>query len=149
MSATSRRILYVIVYEAIAILFVSVALMALGHSGGGSGLVAVASSTVALIWNFVWTTLFEAWEKRQRSQVRTVRRRIAHAVGFEGGLVVFLVPLLAWILDVSLLDALVLELGMLVFFLVYTFVFAWLFDIVLPPTKRDDGEGRGVVGDAS
>lgn len=139
MSATVRRVIYVFVYEAIAILFVSVLLMTLGHSGTGSGLVAVVSSTVALIWNFVWTTLFEAWEKRQPSQTRTIPRRITHAVGFEGGLVVFLVPLLAWILEVTLLDALVLELGMLVFFFIYTFVFAWLFDLVLPPAKRDGG----------
>ncbi|GAA2844086.1 PACE efflux transporter [Leucobacter komagatae] len=136
MSAVLRRIIYVVTYEVTAILFVSLALMALGHSGAGSGLVAIASSTVALLWNFVWTSLFEAWERRQASQTRTVRRRIAHAIGFEGGLVVFLIPLLAWILNVSLLDAFILELGILVFFLVYTFAFAWLFDIVLPPAKH-------------
>lgn len=136
MSAVLRRIIYVVTYEVTAILFVSLALMALGHSGGGSTLVAIASSTVALLWNFVWTSVFEAWERRQASQTRTVRRRIAHAIGFEGGLVVFLIPLLAWILNVSLLDAFILELGILVFFLVYTFAFAWLFDIVLPPAKQ-------------
>lgn len=75
MSAVLRRIIYVVTYEVTAILFVSLALMALGHSGAGSGLVAIASSTVALLWNFAWTSIFEAWERRQASQTRTVRDR--------------------------------------------------------------------------
>lgn len=137
MSAVLRRIIYVVTYEATAILLVFIALTVLGYGGQSSTLVAVASSTVALIWNFVWTSAFEAWERRQASQTRTVPRRIAHAIGFEGGLVVFLIPLLAWILNVSLLDAFILELGILVFFFIYTFVFAWLFDIVLPPAQRE------------
>lgn len=94
---------------------------------------AVAASTTAMLWNYVWTTLFESWEKRQVSQTRTLKRRIVHAIGFEGGLVVLLLPVVAWLLKVSLLEALVLETGLLVFFLVYTFVFAWLFDKVSPP----------------
>jgi len=132
MSPHVRRIIYVVAYEIIAILVVTGALVVLGYGGGSSGLIAVVSSTVALVWNYVWTTMFEAWEKRQQSQTRTVGRRIVHAIGFEGGLIVFLVPIIAWILHISLLDALILEIGLLVFFLVYTFVFAWLFDIVLP-----------------
>ena len=132
MSPHVRRIIYVVAYEIIAILVVTGALVVLGYGGGSSGLIAVVSSTVALVWNYVWTTMFEAWEKRQQSQTRTVGRRIVHAIGFEGGLIVFLVPIIAWILHISLLDALILEIGLLVFFLVYTFVFAWVFDIVLP-----------------
>ncbi|GAA1631659.1 PACE efflux transporter [Leucobacter chromiireducens] len=146
MSAIVRRIIYVVSYEALAILFITLGLLALGHGGGGSGLVAVASSTVALMWNFVCTSLFEAWEKRQASQTRTVPRRIAHALGFEGGLVVFLIPVLSWILGISLLDAFVLELGILAFFFVYTFVFAWAFDLVLPPASAS---GRSGVGEGA
>ena len=61
---------------------------------------------------------------------RSLRRRIAHAIGFEGGLIAFLVPVFAWWLGVSLWDALVMDLGLVVFFLVYTFVFNWAFDAV-------------------
>jgi uncharacterized membrane protein len=77
--------------------------------------------------------VFEFWERRQDSQTRTVARRIAHAIGFEGGLVVVLLPVVAWILGVSLLQAFGLEVGLLAFFLVYTFVFTWLFDRLWPP----------------
>lgn len=133
MSSTVRRIIYVVSYEIVAILIVTLGLILLGFGGGHSGAVAVASSTVAMVWNFIWTTIFEAWERRQDSQTRTLPRRIAHAIGFEGGLIVWLLPVVAWILNVSLIQALALEAGLLAFFLVYTFVFLWLFDKVLPP----------------
>lgn len=139
MSPALRRLIYVISYEIVAILLVTLTLVVLGFGGGQSGAVAIASSTVAVVWNFIWTTVFEAWERRQESRTRTLPRRIAHAIGFEGGLVIILLPIVAWILDISLLQAFVFEAGLLVFFLVYTFVFLWLFDKVLPP--RSPGPG--------
>ncbi|MEO6793515.1 MAG: PACE efflux transporter [Mycobacterium sp.] len=136
MSPIVRRVIYVISYELIAIAFTALGLIILGFGGGSSGVVAAAASTVAVMWNYIWTTLFEVWEGRQDSQTRTLRRRIVHAIGFEGGLVVLLLPIVAWTLQVSLLQAFSLEVGLLAFFLVYTFVFAWLFDQVLPPVRR-------------
>ena len=133
MSATTRRIVYVIAYELVGILAVTFGLSALGFDGGQSGAVAIASSTVAVTWNFIWTSMFEAWERRQESQTRTVKRRIVHAIGFEGGLTCFLIPVVAWVLKVSLLEAFFLQASILVFFLIYTFVFMWIFDKIWPP----------------
>lgn len=133
MSPTLRRVIYVLSYEAFALLLATGGLMALGHSGSHSGITALVSSVIALSWNFVWTTLFEAWERRQASRRRTVKRRIGHALGFEAGLIFFLVPAMAWTLQVGYVEAFLLDLGLIVFFLIYTFVFAWLFDLVFPP----------------
>ena len=74
---------------------------------------------------------------------RSVARRVAHAIGFEGGLVVILVPLVAWWLKVSLWHALLMDLGLVVFFLVYTFVFNWVFDRVfgLPASAMATPQG--------
>ena len=49
--------------------------------------------------------------------------RAVHAIAFEAGLVAIVVPLVAWWLDMSLLDALILDIGLLLFFLPYTFLF--------------------------
>lgn len=133
MSPIFRRIVYVVSYELVAVALTTLGLTVLGFGGGSSGAVAVAASTVAVVWNYVWTTVFEAWERRQDSSTRTVGRRIVHAIGFEGGLVVLLLPIVAALLKVSLAQAFGLEIGLLAFFLVYTFVFAWLFDAVWPP----------------
>jgi uncharacterized membrane protein len=143
-----RRIIYVTTYEIIAIIVVTFLLSGLGYDGVGSGVVAVVSSTVALTWNYIWTTMFEAWEKRQESKTRTLKRRVAHAIGFEGGLVIFLTPVLALILQVGILEAFTLQIGMLVFFLIYTFVFAWVFDLVLPPRHLAEDETDEDAGDS-
>lgn len=135
MSPVVRRIIYVISYELIAIVLTALGLVVLGFGGGSSGVMAVTASTVAVVWNYLWNTMFELWERRQDSPARTLRRRIAHAIGFEGGLVVVLLPIVAAILRVSLLEAFGLEVGLLAFFLVYTFVFTWVFDKVMPPAS--------------
>ena len=57
-------------------------------------------------------------------------RRVVHALGFEGGLAMVLIPLMAWWFGVTLWEATVMEAGLLVFFLVYTYVFNWCFDHV-------------------
>ena len=99
-------------------------------SAGHSGVVAAAASAIAVLWNVVFNWAFERWESRQRVRGRSVARRVAHAIGFEGGLVFTLVPLFAWWFKVSLWDAFVMDLALIVFFLCYTFVFNWAFDRV-------------------
>ncbi|MEH3085408.1 MAG: PACE efflux transporter [Xylophilus ampelinus] len=140
MQGPKRRIVYVALYEGIAIVVASAALAALSgqgvvHAGG----VAVAASAIAIVWNLVFNHFFERWEARQAVRGRGLGRRVAHAVGFEGGLVAFLVPLMAWWFGVSLWQALMMDLGLVLFFLVYTFAFNWGFDRVfgLPASAQE------------
>lgn len=131
MQGIQRKIVYVGLYEAIAIVCASIGLHALSGAGPGkSTVLAAATSVIAVVWNLLFNTLFEAWEARQARRGRSLARRIAHAVGFEGGLAAILVPLFAWWLDVGLWEALLFDAALLVFFLVYTFVFNWGFDRV-------------------
>ena len=126
-----RRVVYVTVYEIIAIAIATWGLASVtGQGAAHSVVISAASSAIAVAWNLVVHTLFERWEARQSVRGRSVARRVAHAIGFEGGLVLFLVPLFAWWFDIGLWQALVMDLGLLVFFLVYTFVFNWCFDRV-------------------
>jgi uncharacterized membrane protein len=126
-----RRVIYVTLYELIAIAAATLGLAALtGQGAGHSSVVAVAASAIAVVWNLLFNWAFERWEARQVVRGRSVRRRIAHAIGFEGGLVFTLVPLFAWWFDVSLWQAFVMDLALIVFFLCYTFVFNWGFDRV-------------------
>jgi uncharacterized membrane protein len=126
-----RRLIYVTLYELIAIAAATLGLSALsGHGVGHSGVLAVAASAIAVAWNVVFNGAFERWEARQSVRGRSVRRRVAHAIGFEGGLVFMLVPLFAWWFNVSLWQAFVMDLALIVFFLCYTFVFNWVFDRV-------------------
>lgn len=142
MQGLRRRVVYVTLYEAIAIAVASLGLAAMSGQGmGHSSLLAALASAVAVVWNFIFNGLFEAWESRQSVRGLGLGRRLAHAVGFEGGLILALVPMFAWWLDVSLWQALVMDLGLVVFFLIYTFVFNWVFDRVfgLPASAAAPG----------
>ena len=125
-----RRFVFVTLYELIAIIVSSVLFMAIGLEAGASGVMAVVASTLAIVWNVTFNHLFERWEARQTVKGRSVRRRAVHAMGFEGGLALMLIPLMAWWFDISLWQATVMEAGLLVFFLIYTYVFNWTFDRV-------------------
>ncbi|NVD73582.1 PACE efflux transporter [Duganella sp. BJB1802] len=129
MQGLKRKIVYVSLFELIAVgLTSSVLVLLMGYDAGHASVAAVASSLVAVVWNFVYNSMFEAWEARQAKRGRSWLRRAAHALGFEGGLVVILVPLFAWWLDISLWEAFVLDLGLVLFFMFYTFLFSLAFD---------------------
>ncbi|CAM2155354.1 PACE efflux transporter [Paraburkholderia tropica] len=131
MQGIKRRIVYVALFEGIAILITSTSFASLSGSGmDRAGAAAIFSSLIAVIWNVVFNTLFERWEARQTKRGRSVARRIAHAVGFEGGLILFLVPMIALTLRVPLGEAFVMDVGLAVFFLVYAYVFNLIFDRV-------------------
>jgi len=130
LQGAKRRVVFVALYELIAIAVSSLLFMAIGQGAGASGAMAVAASVIAIVWNVSFNTLFEKWEARQRVKGRSVLRRIVHAVGFEGGLALVLIPLMAWWFGVGLWEATLMEAGLLLFFLVYTYVFNWSFDRV-------------------
>lgn len=131
MQGPLRKIVHASLYEAIAVVIVTVAFaLFTDHGAGRTSVLAIACSVVALVWNMLFNSLFEAWERRHPAQGRSVPRRIVHAICFEGGLVVTLVPLIAWWLEMSLWQALIADLGLVVFFLGYTFAFNWAFDHV-------------------
>ena len=128
MQGLKRKLVYVSLFETIAIVLTTLLLMLLGHDSAHSGAVSVVISVIAVVWNLIWNYSFEAWERRQTVKGRSIRRRVVHAVGFESGLALMTIPLLAWWLSIGVFEALALDIGLLLFFLLYTFVFNWGFD---------------------
>ncbi|HIV69433.1 MAG TPA: PACE efflux transporter, partial [Candidatus Aquabacterium excrementipullorum] len=131
MQGLKRKLVYVTLFELIAVGLTGTALSLISERPVVyAGVAAVSSSVIALVWNLVYNTLFEYWEARQAQKGRDLMRRVAHAVGFELGLVVLLVPLFAWLLGLSLWEAFIYDLGLMLFFMVYTFTFNLVFDRV-------------------
>ncbi|WNN50134.1 PACE efflux transporter [Siccibacter colletis] len=129
----TRRITYVIIFELIAIVLSSMILSGMSDRQVTDSLpVAVGVSLIAVVWNYAYNTLFESWERKNGITSRSVTLRVAHTVLFEAGFIVLAVPLFMWWYEVSFVTAFMMELGILVFFLVYTFVFTWLFDKIVP-----------------
>jgi uncharacterized membrane protein len=102
-------------------------------------------SGIALTWNYAFNWLFERWESRLAVRGRSFFRRLAHGAGFEGGLVVILLPVMSLWLDISPTAALVANLGLLAFFFFYAIAFTWCFDRVfgLPASAQAGDVDRG------
>lgn len=143
MQGLKRKVLYVFSFEAIGITFCSITFSIVSSKNlAYVGLLAIASSIIAVVWNTIFTTIFELWEARQPVRGRSVKRRVVHTLIFQVGLVVMLVPLMAWWLEMSLRDTLIMQIGIILFFLVYTFAFNCVFDYIfgLPASAQ----GRSV-----
>ena len=131
MSTIKRRLVYISLYEFFAIILSALLLHWMSKGGAAASLgLAIIASAAAIIWNLIFNSLFERWEASRNPQGRSIGIRILHAIGFEGGLLLMLIPLVAWWYGVSLWQALLMDVGLLVFFLFYTFCFTWLFDRV-------------------
>ncbi|RON62868.1 hypothetical protein BK669_15600 [Pseudomonas fluorescens] len=93
------------------------------------GAVTVLIALLALAWNVVFNRFFDRMLARL-NVAHTAWVRVVHALLFEGGLIVMGVPLIAWWLSVSLWQAFLLDIGVLLFFLPYTYVYHWGYDVV-------------------
>lgn len=139
LSGARRKLLYATLYELLAIAMLTALAAAWPSVDTGAALgLAVTTSVIAWLWNLAFNTAFEAWEARQPQGGRPWRHRLLHALGFEVGLALFTVPLIAAWLKLSWLAALWADLGLIVLFLVYTAAFNWGFDRVfgLPASAR-------------
>jgi uncharacterized membrane protein len=126
-----RRIIYLVSFEALAM---SIAAVVLSTFSGAemihTGVMSIMITATGLTINLLYNRAFEAWEARQTARFRSIKRRIVHALGFQLVLVMFLIPLIAWWLNVSLLQAILLDAVLIAFFPVYTFMFNWAFDSI-------------------
>ena len=129
MTPIIRRVLQAVFYEVGAIAITTPIIKFAFDTPTPSSIgLAVVMSTIALAWNYIFNAIFERWESRQKIKGRSIWRRLAHGISFEGGLVTMLVPLMAYWLNISLLNAFYAELGILLVFFIYAVAFTWAFD---------------------
>jgi uncharacterized membrane protein len=98
------------------------------------GVLALVLSLKAMLFNLLYNWLFDLVDVRagRIPTQRNVLRRILHAVGFEVGLMITSLPIVVWWLGLSLLQALIMDLVVTSFVVVYTFVFTWSYDRLYP-----------------
>jgi uncharacterized membrane protein len=142
MRRTGDRIRHALSFEIIALVVVTpLGAWVFGKPLFDIGVVVLVSATIATLWNYLYNLWFDHALVRLRGDVRkTVPIRIIHAVLFEGGLLVVLMPFIAWYLGIGLIEALVLDISFAAFYLVYAFVFNWLYDVLFPlPKPKNNG----------
>ncbi len=127
---TKERVIHTLLFEAFALVaMVIIGMLVMQENVATLSGLAIVLSLIAMAWNYFYNVVFDKIFGAERI-ARTLVTRIWHGLGFEGGLVIFTLPLMMWWLDLDFLSALLLDLGAVVFFLVYAIVFNWLYDII-------------------
>ncbi|MFF7061389.1 multidrug/biocide efflux PACE transporter [Pseudomonas sp. NPDC008258] len=123
-----ERLFHAFVFEVVAVVtFSPVISWFTGGSLASVGLLTFVISGMAIVWNLIFNFLFDVVEVRLELR-RTMLVRFTHALLFEAGLILVVVPLMAWWLSVSLIQAFLLDIGLLLMFLPYTVAFNWVYD---------------------
>jgi uncharacterized membrane protein len=134
MRTAADRLRHAISFEIIGILLATpLGAFVFQLHAGESAVIVIGSATVAMAWNYVFNWGFDQLMQRLRGTTqKTLPLRIAHAVLFELGLLVMLMPLIAWYLGVTLWQALIMDLSFALFYMGYALVFNWAYDRVFP-----------------
>ena len=134
MRTFSDRVRHAVMFEIIGLaVFTPGAAFLFDQPMGHMGVIGVVSATAATVWNFVFNLGFDRAMMRVRGSVqKTMPIRVLHTGLFEAGLIVILIPFIAWYLGISLMTALILDLAVVAFYLVYAFVFNIVYDWAFP-----------------
>lgn len=151
MRTRNDRIRHAISFEIIGLIIVApLGAWVFGKPIEVLGVVVVGSATIATLWNYAFNVMFDRAMLRWRGSVqKTLVLRVIHAAAFEIGLLLVLMPFIAWYLQISWFEAFVMDVSFALFYFVYAFVFNWAYDVVFPvPVPMQDQAGRGVSSDA-
>ncbi|REG84995.1 PACE efflux transporter [Marinomonas pollencensis] len=126
--SVKERVFHSVLFEGLALLVVvpTSALLMGTEMVTMTGL-GIAMSLTAMAWNFFYNIGFDSIFGHQRIK-RSLSIRVFHSIGFELGLLLATVPLIMWMLSLTVLPALIFASGLVVFFLLYAIIFNYGYD---------------------
>lgn len=125
-----ERLLHMVLFESIAlILMVTLATLITGHDAAKMAGLAMTLSLLAMGWNYIFNYGYDKTFGADRA-IRTVKTRILHGLGFELGLTFISLPVLMWVLKLDFWTVLMMDIGMVIFFVLYAIAFNWLYDLI-------------------
>ena len=128
MLISKRRIIHALSYEIILLVIIAIALsFILDMPMEVTGILGIIMAVTSVVWNMIFNSIFEKYEAKYQFK-RTVFVRILHAIGFEGGLMLATIPMIAYALNMGIWEAILLDFSLTICILVYTFIFQWFYD---------------------
>ncbi|WP_375748962.1 PACE efflux transporter [Vibrio sp. HN007] len=134
MRTSSDRIRHAVGFEVIGlILTILLGQSLLGLEAKDLGIIGIAMSLFVTVYNYFYNLVFDKVMNALHNRTeKTFIERIIHSVLFEGGLIIITVPILAWFLNISLLHALMMDIGLAIFYVFYAFAYNWAYDRAFP-----------------
>lgn len=126
----AERVFHAVCFEVIATAICApVAAWVMNRSILEMGGLSLVLSTVAMLWNVVYNTMFDRFWPVVKVP-RTARVRMLHALGFEAGFIVIGLTIVCQTLGIGIIPAFMLEAGFFLFFLPYTMLYNWGYDLL-------------------
>lgn len=124
-----ERVFHAVLFEVIALILLTlIAVLVTGDDITKMSGLAFMLSLIAMTWNFVFNIIFDRAYGYDRNS-RTFKIRMRHGLGFEFGMLIFSFPVMMWVLQLDLLSVFLLDIGAMIFFLLYAIIFNWIYDI--------------------
>ncbi len=131
-----ERVTQTITFELIGLLLVVPVFSAYTKSSQLTSVIILCLiSVLVMSWSALHNTLFDWLEWRYLRRVasdRTGRLRIVHAISLELTAMIVTLPVFVWLLNMSWADALLLDISLTLIYIVYSYLFHRVFDLLRP-----------------
>ncbi|MEZ9526238.1 PACE efflux transporter [Enterovibrio norvegicus] len=133
MRTAADRIRHAIAFELIGLILIIGIMTQFGFDAAHTGVLGIAFSLLATGWNYIYNVWFDkAMQKWAGTTEKKQKHRILHALLFELGLLWVTIPVIAWWLNLSLWNAFLMDIGLVLFYLVYAYVYNLAYDKLFP-----------------
>ncbi|ASK26423.1 PACE efflux transporter [Neisseria chenwenguii] len=123
-----ERIVHMLLFELGALTVGTLAVLLAGYDDTASAAAMnIIMSLTAMLWNFAFNWGFDKIFTGRR-ETRSWGVRLLQTLAFEGGLLLFTVPVVAYFLQLGWWAALLADLGLSLLIVVYSLAFNWIFD---------------------
>jgi uncharacterized membrane protein len=123
-----ERVFQAVIFEVLAVSMSVGGLMVFtDHDISSLSETMIVVASIAMIWNYFFNSVFDRYVKGEKTK-RSFSLRIVHVLLFEAGLLLITIPVMAYLLEVSLWEALIMDVGVTIFITIYAFTFNLSYD---------------------
>lgn len=125
---TIERICQAVLFEVLAVTLSIIGLVIFtNHDTSSLSETMIVIASIAMLWNYCFNRIFDHFATGNKEK-RSFLFRLFHVILFEAGLLFITIPVMAYILDVSLWQAFIMDLGVTIFITIYAFMFNLIYD---------------------
>lgn len=124
----TERVFHSVLFEMGAVTVATIAVTTASNTATDTAIgVSIVMAIMAMALNFTFNYLFDKIFTGKREE-RGFSFRLFHTFAFEGTLLLFTIPTLAYMLEITLGQALFADIGLTLLITLYALIFNWIYD---------------------